>query len=1294
MVDEYNTGNPVPSSAMPDAWDNNATIDKIVNSTEMTVVTRTGVERDTMAGMQKKADDQRDQMAADGAAVVEETRQNLIPLSRQYLTLAAAQADIANIPDGSTTYVRSQDGSALADEYINNGGTLEATGRNMISGSGFVQAYDTESSLRNSRVLYKRSSAVDEFTGNYYSWDTQSINLQGETTALLARMTTQPTEIQKAAINRLYYDLKQAGILAKLDGLWLGISTSRLDARLNLVGPSFTLTENGSIGFNISSGWMFSGSSWLETGFNPSTAGGHYSKDSASFGVLVAGASNSGVFMGAYDGANGMTLSRTDNTLNARINNNELLAGQISLSGTTLFSVSRLDNMSAALYSGSKLVAMGESPSLPLANASVNIGRARAASGWYTSATICAAFIGSGLTESEIFALNDAIQRYIAGFRATVMPTGAWVKTPYSLTKPADLVAISTDVVDKKTALLANALVSYETYSKIIKLSVTSFDVRAIDESTGIVYEPSVIPDTTLAETTALVARMAVKPNSVQQLAINQLIYLLKNEGIWEALDGLWLGISTSYADSLLNIVKDAYNLTTNAPPAWNQSGGWTFSRAGLTYLDTGYNPAIVSGKLALEDASFGALLFPPAGMVATGHIMGAFNGTDGISLAPRPTAATSSPMAVRLNQTNAFIVGDYDTQNAVYGVSRMNGELSVYREGLLLGSAASNATKLTDTNILLGCSQKSSGYHMFDGALAAAWVGASLTAKQMQTLTNAIRRYNDVFRNRMSAFAAWWSATDRRLYSQDEIIAIAGSASSSSSLEPPVSDATISADIALSLSEHGQTYRGGYIEIQPDSFIGGTEPATDSTTALWGFPQSLTASEQSRLRSMMFPGNGYGIYYIRLPLGFAYRGFRNIDATTGLAKNIGERYSGQNAALKRLIANIVEAGGGLAPEYWCPAPYWMTNGKYAGTPSAINQPWAGGTYPRSTTLDSIKGSDPTQYAAQIEALSDAMLNDFEYLHQNVGPVRMYGLQNEPQYGHELYGVCKYTDRVYSDVLAALQPKIAASSILSEWAGQANTPLLHVSSDNDWHIGQTYIDAHPETIWGYSHHNITAIATDADWLKSSTFLSLKGAKANVFVNETEYMYPQNSSNAWKCANNMLRDIHNLTFGGAEVVMPIIHVCKQLGESSSYTSNTDGYAIMKCNLQQQYGITPGQEGNKDMLGYGTFGENAWNYNAYRLTGDNLPVGAIRVGGQPTISTAGIGVAAFRAGGKLKLFLVNRNSGVAAVTISLGEAKTLVGRHYDLSHAGDALTSRTGSSITFVIPAYSGQCWSEA
>ena len=72
-------------------------------------------------------------MKAEVDKVVEETSQNLIPLSRQYMTLADAQADIANIPVGSTTYYRSPDDSALAIEVINNAGTLEPTGRKMPS---------------------------------------------------------------------------------------------------------------------------------------------------------------------------------------------------------------------------------------------------------------------------------------------------------------------------------------------------------------------------------------------------------------------------------------------------------------------------------------------------------------------------------------------------------------------------------------------------------------------------------------------------------------------------------------------------------------------------------------------------------------------------------------------------------------------------------------------------------------------------------------------------------------------------------------------------------------------------------------------------------------------------------------------------------------------------------------------------------------------------------------------------------------------------------------------------------
>nr|DAR38679.1 MAG TPA: tail spike [Caudoviricetes sp.] len=54
---------------------------------------------------------------------------------REFPTLAAAQADAdaGNIPTGSTAYYRNTDDSVLAVEVINNGGTLEATGRKMPS---------------------------------------------------------------------------------------------------------------------------------------------------------------------------------------------------------------------------------------------------------------------------------------------------------------------------------------------------------------------------------------------------------------------------------------------------------------------------------------------------------------------------------------------------------------------------------------------------------------------------------------------------------------------------------------------------------------------------------------------------------------------------------------------------------------------------------------------------------------------------------------------------------------------------------------------------------------------------------------------------------------------------------------------------------------------------------------------------------------------------------------------------------------------------------------------------------
>ena len=121
--------NPPLGTTTPEIFlDNVKRADELVNGPAGTVNDRAGEPLDTWRQMMAKND---------------EVRQNLIPLSKQYQTLAAAQADIANIPDGSTAYYRSPDDSALAIEVMNVGGTLQPTGRKMPSQQAVDEASDS-----------------------------------------------------------------------------------------------------------------------------------------------------------------------------------------------------------------------------------------------------------------------------------------------------------------------------------------------------------------------------------------------------------------------------------------------------------------------------------------------------------------------------------------------------------------------------------------------------------------------------------------------------------------------------------------------------------------------------------------------------------------------------------------------------------------------------------------------------------------------------------------------------------------------------------------------------------------------------------------------------------------------------------------------------------------------------------------------------------------------------------------------------------------------------------------------
>ncbi|HBQ5923897.1 TPA: SGNH/GDSL hydrolase family protein [Klebsiella pneumoniae subsp. pneumoniae] len=189
--------NPPLGTTTPEIFlDNVKRADELVNGPAGTVNDRAGEPLDTWRQMMAKND---------------EVRQNIIPLSKQYQTLEAAQADIANIPVGSTTYYRSPDDSALAIEVMNVGGTLTATGRKMPSQQAVDEASDSANlaleRVPEETVMPALVPVVRDMEGKVPVWlkdgdfDTRGVTdefsdkVAGKGTAIPAALAMLPSEV-------------------------------------------------------------------------------------------------------------------------------------------------------------------------------------------------------------------------------------------------------------------------------------------------------------------------------------------------------------------------------------------------------------------------------------------------------------------------------------------------------------------------------------------------------------------------------------------------------------------------------------------------------------------------------------------------------------------------------------------------------------------------------------------------------------------------------------------------------------------------------------------------------------------------------------------------------------------------------------------------------------------------------------------------------------------------------------------------------------------------------------------
>lgn len=107
-----------------------------------------------------------------------------------------------------------------------------------------------------------------------------------EALALFARMSVQPSDNRKGLINTLIAGLKGAGVWSRLDAFYMPAAHDAQAASLNWVADAYNLTAVNNPAFEVDRGYTGNGiNAYLDTGFNPATAGGKFSLNDAHLGV-------------------------------------------------------------------------------------------------------------------------------------------------------------------------------------------------------------------------------------------------------------------------------------------------------------------------------------------------------------------------------------------------------------------------------------------------------------------------------------------------------------------------------------------------------------------------------------------------------------------------------------------------------------------------------------------------------------------------------------------------------------------------------------------------------------------------------------------------------------------------------------------------------------------------------------------------------------------------------------------------------------------------------------------------
>jgi hypothetical protein len=245
---------------------------------------------------------------------------------------------------------------------------------------------------------------------------------ENESMDLLTRFTTNATGARAVIIDDTIRQLKAVGVWSKLDAFYMLAAAASDQALLNWKSASFTCTTNGTITFTADQGYAGNGSTgYLDTNFNPSTAGGGFAQNSVHLGLYSRSSIASTELIGNQAA---LLIPRNgSNAFVARLHRTSSfnIVGSGLTTGAGYFAASRLNSTVADGIVGTTIYTnVSNVTNTAPANANLWVCSWNGTAPVYGTAQIACAHFGSGLTSGELLAISGIVTSHLARIGAAV----------------------------------------------------------------------------------------------------------------------------------------------------------------------------------------------------------------------------------------------------------------------------------------------------------------------------------------------------------------------------------------------------------------------------------------------------------------------------------------------------------------------------------------------------------------------------------------------------------------------------------------------------------------------------------------------------------------------------------------------------------------------------------------------------------------------------------------------------------------------------------------------------------